>query len=126
VFRRVLDRQPALYRPPWLLRTPALTRILRECAMQPVSGLFCHPLEVLQPGPRRIARGALATVRPGCMLIFHDGFDAKGADRSSTVEAVKIVVDRLDRSGYRFTTVDRLLQVPAYLSRSGDAAADVR
>jgi peptidoglycan/xylan/chitin deacetylase (PgdA/CDA1 family) len=120
VFLRLLDRRPALYRPPWLLRTPALMRILSERSMQPVSGLFCHPLEVFQPGPERIARRALATVRPGCMLIFHDGFDAIGADRGSTVEAVKIVVDRLVRSGYRFTTVDRLLGVRPYLS--GDRA----
>jgi peptidoglycan/xylan/chitin deacetylase (PgdA/CDA1 family) len=126
VFLQLLGRRPALYRPPWLLRTPALARILRERATQPVSGLFCHPLEVLQPGPERIARYALATVRPGCMLIFHDGFDARGADRSSTVEAVKIVVDRLIRSGYRFTTVDRLLGVPAYVNRSGEGTTASR
>jgi peptidoglycan-N-acetylglucosamine deacetylase len=114
VFHQLLGRRPALYRPPWLLRTPALLRILREREMQPVSGSFCHSLEVFQPGPGRIARGALAKLRPGCVLIFHDGFDAKGADRSSTVAAVKIVVDRLSQAGYRFATVADLLGVPPY------------
>jgi peptidoglycan/xylan/chitin deacetylase (PgdA/CDA1 family) len=114
VFHQLLGRQPALYRPPWLLRTPALLKILRDREMQPVSGSFCHSLEVFQPDPERIARGALAKLRPGCMLIFHDGYDAKGADRSNTVAALKIVVDRLSQAGYRFTTADRLLGVPAY------------
>ncbi len=120
VFLQVLGRRPALYRPPWLLRTPALLHILRERDVQPVSGVFCHPLEVLQPDPHRIAEAALAKARPGCILIFHDGYDAKGADRSNTVEGVKIVIHRLSSAGYRFTTVDRLLGVPAYTSRSGD------
>jgi peptidoglycan/xylan/chitin deacetylase (PgdA/CDA1 family) len=114
VFEQTLGRLPRLYRPPWLLRTPALFPILRERSLQPVSGTFCHPLEVFQPSPERIARRALAAVRPGGIVIFHDGYDAKGANRSSTVAAVKIVVEQLSHAGYRFTTIDQLLGVPAY------------
>jgi peptidoglycan-N-acetylglucosamine deacetylase len=114
VFLRHLGRQPALYRPPWLLRTPALFSILRNRSLQAISGEFCHPLEVFQPAPERIARGVLAKVRPGSIIIFHDGFDARGGDRSSTVGAVKLVVNRMSQAGYEFTTVDRLLGVPAY------------
>jgi peptidoglycan/xylan/chitin deacetylase (PgdA/CDA1 family) len=106
--------RPALYRPPWLLRTPALRAVLGRHGLQVVSGEFCHALEVLQPAPQTIARGALAKVRPGSILIFHDGFDGGTAYRGSTVEAVKIVVDRLNEQGYSFVTVDRLLGIPAY------------
>ena len=105
--------RPAMYRPPWLLRTPALQSVLRRYGLHVVSGEFCHALEVFQPDPRRIARRALAKVRPGCILIFHDGFDGRTGYRGSTVEAVKIVVDRLIDQGYSFVTVDRLLGVPA-------------
>lgn len=114
VFLRHLGRQPALYRPPWLLRTPALFAVLRTRSLHAVSGEFCHPLEVFQPAPERIARAALAKVRPGGIIIFHDGFDARGGDRGSTVSAVKLVVNRMSEAGYRFTTVDRLLGIPAY------------
>lgn len=116
IFGEVLGTRPALYRPPWLARTPALFDVLRERSLQPVSGEFCHPLEVLQPSPRGIARRALAKVRPGAIIIFHDGHDAKGGNRANTVAAVEIVADRLLASGYRFTTVDRLLGVPPYSS----------
>lgn len=114
VFRGVLGRQPLLYRPPWLLRTPTLFRALTERSMHLVSGEFCHPLEVFQPPAGLIACRTLAKARPGCMIIFHDGFDSRGGDRSSTVEAVKLVVDGLTAAGYHFTTVDRLLGLPAY------------
>ncbi len=116
VFDQVLGRQPLLYRPPWLLRTPTLFRTLSERSLHPVSGEFCHVLEVFQPAADRIARRALAKAGPGCIIIFHDGFDSHGGDRSNTVEAVKLVVDRMSEAGYQFTTVDRLLGLPAYSS----------
>jgi peptidoglycan/xylan/chitin deacetylase (PgdA/CDA1 family) len=109
-----LGLRPLLYRPPWLLRIPALRGIARGHRLRVISGEFCHALEVFQPDPERIARRALAKTRPGSILIFHDGFDGRGGNRASTVEAVKIVVDRLIRRGYSFTTVDRLLDIPAY------------
>ncbi len=108
--------RPALYRPPWLLRIPALRAVLFEEGLRPVSGEFCHVLEVAQPGAQRIARRALAKIRPGSIVIFHDGFDGKVAERGRTVEAVEIVVDRVCALGWSLVTIDRLLGVPAYQS----------
>lgn len=114
VFRHHLGRQPVLYRPPWLARTPALFDVMRERLLQPVSGEFCHALEVFQPSAERIARRAIAKIRAGSLLIFHDGYNARGGDRRRTVAAVKIVVERLTAQGYCFETVDRMLGSPAY------------
>ena len=111
---RTIGRRPMLYRPPWLLRTPTLPRVLRGEGLQPISGVFGHAFEVFQPSAERMARRALAKARPGGILIFHDGFDSRGGDRSRTVAAVKIVVGELQGRGYRFTTVDELLEIPAY------------
>lgn len=106
--------RPALYRPPWLLRTPELQPVLREHGLRAISGEFCHPLEVFQPRPEMIARKVLAKARPGSIVIFHDGFDGRPGNRASTVAAARIVVDRLAAQGYRFVTVDEMLGVPAY------------
>ena len=114
VLAAITGRRPALYRPPWLLRTPWLFATLHRNGLQPVSGMFCSPWEVFQPAARRIAHRALAKVRPGRILIFHDGYNSRGANRAQTVEAVRMVVDGLTSRGYRFVTVDQLLQVPAY------------
>lgn len=71
-------------------------------------------VEVFQPVGRRIARRAVAKARPGSIIIFHEGFDARGGNRASTVEAVRLNVDALAARGFRFVTVDELLSVPAH------------
>jgi peptidoglycan/xylan/chitin deacetylase (PgdA/CDA1 family) len=111
-----LGRSPALARSPWLWRQPMLLRMLRGQQLQPVAGVFCHALEVLQVDAAKIARRAVAKVRPGTILIFHDGFDSRGGDRGQTVRAVQLATDALLAQGYRFVTVDELLGVPAYRS----------
>ncbi len=113
-FADVAGIRPRLYRPPWLIRTGGTLAALAALDLHPVSGRFCHPLEPWQPDPAAIARRTLATVRPGGIVIFHDGYDDVGGDRSSTVAAVELVVDALLVRGYELTTVDRLLGEPAY------------
>ena len=107
---------PALYRPPWLCHWPWVLRSIRDQGLQPVSGTFGHPLEVLQPPPDRMAAYAARVTRPGSILIFHDGREARGGDRERTVAAIGPLIDQLRADGYAFTTVDRLLGVPAYLA----------
>ena len=114
VFTHHLGVRPVLFRPPWLLRTPGLFDVAEERSLQLVSGEFAHVLEVFQPSPERIARRAVAKARPGSILIFHDGFDAKGGDRTNTVLAVGLVIAELRRIGFGFTTVDRLLGIDPY------------
>ncbi len=116
IFERVLGKTPACFRPPWLWRYPRLFKSLNKYNLQPVSGEFCHVLEVFQPSAERIARRTLAKINPGTIVIFHDGFNAKGADRTQTVAAVKIVVEECLRLGYEFVTVDKLLGLKSYFN----------
>jgi peptidoglycan/xylan/chitin deacetylase (PgdA/CDA1 family) len=106
---------PRLYRPPWLVRTPATFASLRRHHLVPVSGTFCHPLEVAQCAPERIATRAVARSTPGGMLIFHDGYNGEGASRTRTLDAVARVIDVLGERGWGFTTVDQMLGVAPYL-----------
>lgn len=109
-----IGRRPALYRPPWLVRTPGLMSALRSFGLQPISGVFCHAWEAFQPDAHRIARRALGNTRPGTILIFHDGSDSRGGNRAQTVAAVGLVVAELKSRGYRFVTVDQLLGIAPY------------
>jgi peptidoglycan-N-acetylglucosamine deacetylase len=114
IIKKHTGKTPALFRPPWLWRQPLLMRTLHRCGLTPVSGEFCHSLEVFQIDGRRIARATLRKMRPGSILIFHDGFDARGGNRAQTVQAVKITVDQLLKEGWKFATLDSLLGVKAY------------
>jgi peptidoglycan/xylan/chitin deacetylase (PgdA/CDA1 family) len=114
ILGHALNKEPVLVRTPWLWRQPTLLSSLRRKRLVPVSGRFCHALEVLQIDPVRIARTAISKTVPGAILIFHDGYNARGAARAATVDAVRITIDALHARGYYFVTVDELLGVPAY------------
>ena len=113
-FKQVLGKEPALFRPPWLYRTPLLLRSARNMGLFPVSGLFCNNLEVFHVSPEKIARTAVSRARPGGILIFHDGYNGKGAVRKETVESVKHTVSALTADGYTFVTVDQLFDIKPY------------
>ncbi|MBA8796148.1 peptidoglycan/xylan/chitin deacetylase (PgdA/CDA1 family) [Friedmanniella endophytica] len=112
---------PALYRPPWLCHWPWVLGSVRGHGLRPVSGLFGHPLEVFQPAAAGMADSAHRLARPGRVLIFHDGFDARGGRRDQTVGAVAALLPRLRDEGYRFVTVAELLGVPGYQGSPGRA-----
>ncbi len=112
--RAVAGVTPLLYRPPWLCHWPWVLRSVTANGSTPVSGTFGALLEVTQPPPGGIAAAAAGRAGPGAMLILHDGREARGGNRASTVGAVGPLVDQLRARGYRFTTVDHLLGVPAY------------
>ena len=105
---------PRLYRPPWLCHWPWVLRGIAGTGSQVVSGTFVHPLELWQPAPERLAAGAVRVARPGSMIIMHDGRESRGGFRGHSAAAVALIIERLHRRGYTFTTVDRLLGVEPY------------
>ena len=107
---------PALYRPPWLCHWPWVLGGIRQHGMQVVSGLFGHPLEIFQPPASVMTASAAKITKPGSIVIFHDGFDARGGRRDQSVAAIGPLIDILADRGFRFVTVDELLGVAAYLS----------
>jgi peptidoglycan-N-acetylglucosamine deacetylase len=115
VFYSVAGVTPALYRPPWLCHWPWVMTSARQHGLQVVSGTFVHPLEILQPAAVTLTDSAARLTRPGSILIFHDGLEARGGPREQSVAAVGPLIDRLADRGYRFTTVDRLLGVSPYV-----------
>jgi peptidoglycan/xylan/chitin deacetylase (PgdA/CDA1 family) len=105
---------PLLYRPPWLCHWPWVLGGVARSGSSVVSGTFGSLLEVTQPSPTTIAAAAAGRAAPGAVLILHDGREARGGNRAASVGAVGPLVDRLRARGYGFTTVDRLLGLPAY------------
>ena len=58
------------------------------------------------PGADAIVENALINVRPGSILLLHDG----GGDRSQDVEALPKLIERLQGDGYELVTVSELLR----------------
>lgn len=54
-----------------------------------------------RPGVRRIARAATHRMKPGHVILLHDG----GRDRVQTIEALPRILERIQRTGYRAVTL---------------------
>ena len=60
------------------------------------------------PTPRAMADRALGLIRPGGILLMHDGATRS---RQTTVEALPLLLDGLKKRGYRCVTVPDLLHI---------------
>ena len=59
-----------------------------------------------RPGADVIASRALKALKPGCILLLHDGDGTKpDADRRQTAEALEKIIADFLRAGYKFATI---------------------
>ncbi|MBE9069588.1 polysaccharide deacetylase, partial [Leptolyngbya cf. ectocarpi LEGE 11479] len=63
------------------------------------------PKDYETPDPEKIADRVVNNVEPGSIVLLHDG----GGDRSQTVAATKIVLQKLQQEGYQFKTISELM-----------------
>ena len=96
---------PRLFRPPYGSLNPDTRLLLHERRMLMVLWSV-NPQDYYRPGVKTIVSRVMTTVKPGSIVLMHDG----GGDRSQTVAAVPRIVRKLRARGYTLVTVSRLLQ----------------
>jgi peptidoglycan/xylan/chitin deacetylase (PgdA/CDA1 family) len=95
---------PCLLRPPFGLATKRLVARLGRRHL--TSTLWSvNPQDFRNPGAATIRRRVLAGVRPGAIVLDHDG----GGNRSQTLAALPAIIRTLKARGYAFVTVTDLL-----------------
>jgi peptidoglycan/xylan/chitin deacetylase (PgdA/CDA1 family) len=99
-------RFPWLYRNPWLLKS-----ITKQGYKVPINGQFAHILEPFQINHKHIVKNVLKIAKPGAIIIFHDGYNAKTANKQQTYLAVKELLSILHKQGYHFVTVQKLIRI---------------
>jgi len=109
---------PALFRPPHGTHTPFMSRAVTSRGMNLVTW-DVSAQDWVENDPARLAANILAEVRPGSIILLHDGLDGNiPADRSVVVKALPAILDGLKARGLTPVTLDALLGVPAYLPDS--------
>jgi len=105
---------PAYFRPPYGVRAPWTLEQARADGEEVL--LWSVPLsgDWDQPGTGRIVERSMAYVKPGAVMVLHDGNEAKACagtaacDRRQEVAATPIILRRLRRLGLRSVTIPEM------------------
>jgi peptidoglycan/xylan/chitin deacetylase (PgdA/CDA1 family) len=95
---------PCVFRPPYGAYDSTVVRTARSLGLATVQWNV-DPTDWALPGTAAIERRVLDEVRPGSIIISHDG----GGPRSQTLAAYPHIIARLRARGYRFETIPQLL-----------------
>lgn len=99
VLERVSGRRPTLFRPPFGVRWFGLWPLLRERGLTMV--MWNDRAVDGGEGAAGLVRTALGGLRPGAIVLLHDGDEARGrADRESTVRALPAIIRGARAAGY--------------------------
>ena len=109
-----------LFRPPHGGRTPTVLRTARDMGLEPimwsVTGWDWNP-----HSPEKIARLVQRQVLGGDVILLHDGGHLRiGVDRSASVRATELIIQRCLAEGYEFVTI------PEMMSSAGTIAHPAR
>ncbi|MCU0515576.1 MAG: polysaccharide deacetylase family protein [Oscillatoria sp. Prado101] len=105
LLRELNVTQDISFRPPWGRRLLLLPYILSRMGKKLVLWDVDSEDYVKELSAEGIANRVTQQVRPGSIVLLHDG----GGDRSRTVAATKIIIKSLKSKGYEFLTVSQLL-----------------
>ncbi len=95
---------PCVFRPPYGAFNGNVVRTARSLGLATVTWNV-DPSDYLQPGVGAIERRVLAQVRPGSIIISHDG----GGPRGQTLAAYPAIIAALRHRGFGIVTIQQLL-----------------
>jgi peptidoglycan/xylan/chitin deacetylase (PgdA/CDA1 family) len=100
-----------LYRPPIGLKRPALARAATRHQLTLVAWSL-HSRDTRTTDPKRMAQRVLERIRPGDIVLMHDGHDRPGRNRPACAQAVPLILQGLRERGLQCVTVSDLLHLP--------------
>lgn len=107
LIRQISGREP-LYRPPVGLKSPALARIAHAAGMTIVAWSL-HSRDTYARDPDAVAARVLARVRPGDIVLLHDGHERASRQRLVAATALPAILRGLQARRLQPVSVSELL-----------------
>ncbi|MDN5865472.1 MAG: polysaccharide deacetylase family protein [Gammaproteobacteria bacterium] len=98
------------YRPPVGLKSPNLAHAARQLGLRTMVAWSLHSRDTHGDNPDRIARRVLKKIRPGDIILLHDGHDLAGKSRPACAEATALILTGLRERGLESVTVSDLIR----------------
>lgn len=111
---RLTGERPALFRPPYGAVNEEVRRVAAGLGLRTVIW-DADSLDWTSPGCEEIVRLVAERVRPGSVVLLHDG----GGDRRQTVCALPGIIRNLRSRHYRFVTTTKALKKRSARTASG-------
>ena len=108
IIEETIGTKPVYFRPPMGLFTPTILDIIESNGLKAIIGEV-YPRDPYKPGRDKIVERVIKRITPGSIIIMHDGGTWGDVDRSQTIEAVPIIIDKIRAKGYQFVTLSELL-----------------
>ena len=110
VLRAAVGFVPHVVRPPHGFRDPVVMEVMSSRNMNVVEWSVMSK-DWTNPGVEAIVRRTIGKVQNGSVILLHDGDGiANVANRDQTVAATRQIIVELSAKGYKFVTVDEILQ----------------
>jgi peptidoglycan-N-acetylglucosamine deacetylase len=103
---RVIGKRVTLFRPPFGVVTPHLAKAARELSYH-IIGWSVRSFDTTADSVQTIAQRVQAQMKPGAIILFHDGSD-------KTVQVLKQTLDFAKHNDYKVVSIEQLLNVKAY------------
>lgn len=102
------SRVEPLYRPPFGIKSPPFVRAASQRRLTMVAWSL-HSRDTRGRDPERIAARVLERIRPGDIVLLHDGHDLPGRHRPACARAVPLILQGLREKELECVTVSELL-----------------
>jgi len=107
LIEQMTGKRTQIFRPPRGLVNGTVLRIARDEGYDTILWTVSADHHDA-PTPEAMAKRVLAHVKPGAIILAHDG---TFASRINDVKAAPLIIEELQRRGYRFVTVPELLRM---------------
>ncbi len=110
VVEKVVGVRPEIFRPPYGVRWFGLYPVLRERGLRLVQ--WSDTGYDWKNAADAIVRETLRNLRPGGVIVLHDGREVRPpetVDRANTVKALPGILDGATKAGYKFVSVHEFL-----------------
>lgn len=108
VIAETIGVTPMLARPPYGVRTPAYFGATRALGLHTVQWDVAG-FDWKQLSPKQIADNVLRKVRPGSIILLHDGDSSGKQDRKKTVAALPLIIEGLKHRDLQVAPLSQLL-----------------
>jgi polysaccharide deacetylase family sporulation protein PdaB len=112
VIAEIVGKSPQVVRPPHGFRDPVVMEAMKERGLKVVDWSVMSR-DWTNPGVEAIVERTVSKVQNGSIVLLHDGDGLEAAaSRAQTVEATRRIIPQLLEQGYKFVTVDEILDKP--------------